>query len=41
MIAGQARSSVPFGQSVIILGDEITLAVVMRVLVLEGGLARG
>ncbi|MSP23302.1 MAG: response regulator [Dehalococcoidia bacterium] len=37
MIAGQARSSVPLGQSVIIVGDEITLAVVMRVLVLEGG----
>lgn len=37
MIAGQVRSSVPLGQSVIIVGDEITLAVVMRVLVLEGG----
>ena len=36
MSAGQAGSSVPLGQSVVIVDDEITLAVVMRVLVLEG-----
>ncbi len=36
MSAGQTGASVPLGQSVVIVDDEITLAVVMRVLVLEG-----
>ena len=36
MSAGQTGASVPLGRSVVIVDDEITLAMVMRVLVLEG-----